>query len=106
MESNKISAAPGKVLVHNLDRGEQVSEAGIVLRDDDGTTRGVHARWGQVYSVGSDVTDIKEGEWILVVHGRWSRTIEVDGVQLNLVDYPKNVLLAGPTRPKDLFVGY
>ena len=106
MESKVMQASPGKVLVTNLDRGEQVSEAGIILRDDDGTVRGVHARWGQVYSVGEDITDLKEGEWILVVHGRWSRTIEVNGVELNLVDYPENVLIAGPTRPKDLFVGY
>lgn len=106
MESKVITACKGKVLVTNLDRGEQRSEAGIILRDDDGTTRGIHSRWAKVYSVGEDITDIQEGEWILVEHGRWSRTIEIDGVQLNLVDYPKGVLGASPERPKDVFVGY
>lgn len=106
MESKVMKAGVGKVIVTNLDRGEQVSEAGIVLRDDDGTLRGIHPRWSQVYSVGDDVTDVNVGDWVLVVHGRWSRTIEIDGVELNLVDYPENVMIASPTRPKDLFIGY
>lgn len=106
MESKVITACKGKVLVTDMDRGEQRSAAGIILRDDDGTTRGIHSRWAKVYSVGDDITDIKEGEWILVEHGRWSRTIEIDGVQLNLVDYPKGVLGASPERPTDLRLGY
>lgn len=106
MESKVITACKGKVLVTDLDRGEQKSAAGIILRDDDGTTRGVHSRWAKVYSVGEDITDIKEGEWILIMHGRWSRTIEVDGIQLNLVDYPASVLVVAPERPKDVFIGY
>lgn len=106
MESNVLTACKGKVLVSNLDSGEQVLASGIVLRDDDGKVRGVHSRWAKVYSVGEDITELKVGEWILVSHGRWSRTITVDDVSLNLVDYPKGVLAASSTRPDFLGLGY
>ena len=98
-----LNALKGKVLVESLDRGEQVLESGIVLTDDNMTVRGAHSRWAKVYSVGEDVTEIKEGEWILIAHGRWSRTIELGGVQLNLVDYPNGVLAKAQERPK--FIG-
>ncbi|MCU6295055.1 hypothetical protein, partial [Escherichia coli] len=53
-----------------------------------------------VYSVGEDITDIKEGQWILIDHGRWSRTIEIDGIKMNLVDYPAAVSLVSDTDPR------
>ncbi|SOK59137.1 hypothetical protein [Yersinia phage fHe-Yen9-03] len=106
MESKVLNACKGKVLVSNLDSGEQVLKSGIVLRDDDGKVRGVHSRWAKVYSVGENVTDIEAGEWILVSHGRWSRTITVEGISLNLVDYPKGVLAACKERPDFLGLGY
>lgn len=96
-----LDACKGKVLVQNLDKGEQKLKSGIVLQDDDGKLSGIHARWAQVHSVGPDITDIKEGEWILINHGRWSRTICIDGIELNLVDYPNGVLAAAPERPDD-----
>jgi Chaperonin 10 Kd subunit. len=104
MESKVLTACKGKVLVTNLDSGEQKTAGGIVLSDDDGKLRGIHSRWAKVYSVGEGIVDIQEGEWILVEHGRWSRTITVDGIQMNLVDYPKGVLCASPDRPKG-FIG-
>lgn len=105
MESKKLTACKGKVLVTNLDSGEQKTAGGIILRNDDGKLRGIHSRWAKVYSVGEDITDIEEGEWILIEHGRWSRTIDVDGVHMNLVDYPKGVLCASPDRPDYIGLG-
>lgn len=106
MESNKVlTACKGKVMVSDIDYGEQVTESGIIIQSDDGKLRGIRSRWAKVYSVGEDITDIKEGEWILVAHGRWSRTIEIDGLKLNLVDYPKGVLCAAPKKP-DNYVGF
>jgi len=106
MESKVLTACKGKVLVTHLDTGEQKLKSGIVLRDDDGTVRGVHSRWAKVYSVGEDITELKEGDWILIAHGRWSRTITINDVSLNLVDYPKGVLAAGDERPEFLGLGY
>lgn len=100
MESKVLEAFKGKVLVTNLDSGEQKTAAGIIIPNDDGKVSGIHSRWAKVYAVGSDIIDIKEGEYILISHGRWSRTIELDGVKLNLVDYPAGVLAAAPERPE------
>lgn len=104
MKAN-IEACKGKVLVSDLDRGEQVLDSGIILTNNDGKTSGIHSRWAKVHSVGEDITDIKPGEWVLVEHGRWSRTIVVDGVELNLVDYPKGVLAAADERPNYIGLG-
>ena len=94
-----IQAMPGKVLVHNMERGERTTSGGIILRNDEGKSEGIHNRWAQVYSVGTDVDDIAPGEWILVEHGRWSREINIQDETLYLVDYPKGVLAAAPEKP-------
>lgn len=99
--SKVMTAYKGKVLVTNLEYGERTTAGGIVLTNDDGTLRGIRSRWAKVYSVGEDITDIKEGEWVLVEHGRWSRTIEVDGIKMNLIDYPNSVLCAAAEKPLD-----
>lgn len=105
MESKVLKACKGKVLVTDIDQGEQKTASGIIIQNDDGKTIGVHSRWAKVYSIGEDITDIKEGEWILVSHGRWSRTIDIDGVKLNLVDYPKGVLCVAEERPDYIGLG-
>jgi co-chaperonin GroES (HSP10) len=100
----KISALKGKVLVTNLERGSRVLR-GIIIPDDNGKTEGIRARWGQVFSVGADVTDIKPGQWILVENGRWTRMLVVkddDHKEIKLwgVEYPKSVLLVSDTDPE------
>lgn len=100
-----IEACKGKVLVVDLEQGEKVLDSGIIIPNDDGKSSGIRARWAKVYSVGSDITEIKANEWILVEHGRWSRTIEVDGLQLNLVDYPKGILAASSEKPDQTYNG-
>lgn len=100
MESKVIEACKGKVLVTELETGERVLDSKIIIPNDDGKLSGIRSRWAKVYAVGDDITDISEGEYILISHGRWSRTIEIDGVKLNLVDYPKGVLAVSPDKPK------
>lgn len=95
-----ISAYKGKVLVSDLDNGEQVRESGIVLKDDASKESGIHPRWAKVHAVGEGVTDIMPGDFILVDTGRWSRNIEFEGTVLNLVDYPKGVLLVADKKPQ------
>lgn len=71
-----IEAFNKKVIATNLEHGETKSEGGIVVPDDNGKERGIRPRWCKVYKIGSDIKDIKEGEWILVEHGRWSYKFE------------------------------
>ena len=100
----KIRPLKGKVLATNLERGSRVVN-GIIIPDDNGQSRGIRPRWGQVYAVGPDITEIKVGEWILIEHGRWTRMLKItedDGKEVQLwgVDWPNAVLLASDKDPE------
>ena len=77
-----------KVIVHNMNFGEQRSSGGIVVLGDDGKDRGIYPRWGQVFAKGEENTDKFEvGDWILIEHGRWTR-----GAELELDDGSKTTI--------------
>ncbi len=77
---------PDDVLVYNMEQGQQRTRGGIILADDTSygnigehaakAGRGIRARWAQVYKVGSNVTDVNPGNWVLVEHGRWTYAID------------------------------
>jgi len=74
-----LKAVGNRVLVSDMYFGEQTTKSGIILKDDNGTTRGVYPRWGRVYRKGPHNEDpYSEGDWVLVEHGRWTRGITVD----------------------------
>lgn len=75
----KIHPIRNKVLVIDMNFGEQVLASGIVLASDDGKDRGIHPRWAQVYAVGPEhKEEFGVGDWILLEHGRWSRGINIE----------------------------
>lgn len=74
-----LKAVGNRVLVSDMYFGEQKTASGIILKDDDGTTRGIYPRWSKVYRKGPHNDDpYSEGDWVLVEHGRWTRGIVVD----------------------------
>ena len=86
-----------KILVRDMQWGETVTQAGIIILDDDGQERGIKPRWAQVWKMGREVDeDYNVGDWILIEHGRWTRSINiVDGdnkFKMNMVD-PEAVML-------------
>jgi hypothetical protein len=77
----KIRALNNDVIISNMHFGDMKTQSGLIIRSDDGKSHGVKPRWGKVYKVGPLQTDVKEGQWILVEHGRWTRKIKIhDGV--------------------------
>ena len=61
----------------------------LLLQDDDGTTRGIYPRWAKVYSKGPDNKDeFQVGDWILIMHGRWTRGLKVE-TQMEKLKYVK-----------------
>lgn len=77
--TGNIKPIRDKVLVTNMEFGEQVLTSGIVLTSDNGKDRGIHPRWAQVYAVGPDhKEEFGIGDWILLEHGRWSRGIDIE----------------------------
>ena len=76
--ADSIRPIKNRVLVTNMHFGEQTTKGGIIIRSDDGETRGIYPRWGQVHSKGPDNNDPYEvGDWVLVEHGRWTRGLEI-----------------------------
>lgn len=100
----KITPLGNTVLVSGMNFKERLSSGGIVLLGDDGKTSGIRPRWGQVYAIGPDQTDVKVGDWIFVLHGRWTRGIEIEDnsgkITVRKVD-PKDIVLTAEERPYD-----
>jgi hypothetical protein len=65
-------------LVRDMNFSGRTLSSGIVLLNDDAKTAGIRPRWAKVYAVGADQQDVREGQWVLIEHGRWSRGIEVE----------------------------
>jgi len=65
------------ILVEEMNFGERKTRSGIILPGDDGELRGIRPRWARVYAVGHEQEDIKEGQYILVSHGRRTRGVDV-----------------------------
>jgi len=79
IQVKKIKAIGNRVLVTDMNFGEQKTSGGIVLTSDDGKSRGIYPRWGKVYDKGPDnCDDYKIGQWVLVEHGRWTRGIGLE----------------------------
>ena len=74
-----LRAIGNRVLVTDMYFGEQKTAGGLIIKDDDGTTRGIYPRWARVYDKGPDnKDDYAVDDWILIEHGRWTRSMLVD----------------------------
>lgn len=101
----KIVPLRDNVLVSDMEFGFEKTKSGIIVTSDNGKTQGIHPRWGKVWAVGPEQTDIKVGEWVCVEHGRWTRTVEVeteDGIiELRMIDN-NAVLMTADEKPEDV----
>jgi hypothetical protein len=89
--------------------GEQKTASGLIIKDDDGTTRGIYPRWAKVYGKGPKNTDPYEiGQWILIEHGRWTRGFKVDDgeskKELRMVE-AESIIAYADEKPNDLYIG-
>ena len=106
----KPEAIGNRVLVSDMHFGEQVTHSGLIIKDDDGTTRGIYPRWGKVYSKGPKNKDeYNVGQWILIEHGRWTRSFVVENdedgeIELRMVE-SESVLAFSDKKPDGLQLG-
>lgn len=87
----KLTPVLDRVIVTDMYFGEQRTAGGIIIRDDDGTTRGIYPRWARVHAKGRlNEEEYQIGDWILIEHGRWTRGVKVDEgngeVELRMVE--------------------
>ena len=110
IKTDKLRAIGNRVLVTDMDFGEQKTASGLIISSDDGQTRGVYPRWGKVYSKGPENKDEYEiGHWILVEHGRWTRGMKLDitdvvEVEMRMVE-AESVLAYAEDKPNDVRIG-
>ena len=105
---NKIRALHDNVLVADMEFDTRITQTGLILPNDNGTTLGIRPRWGRVYAVGDQQQDVRVGDWILVAHGRWTRGLDIEDGEtehrrtIRKID-PADILLVseGPDRPLD-----
>lgn len=95
-----------KVFVSEMNFGEEKTASGIVLTSDNGKGQGVHPRWGKVWAVGPTQQDVKVGEWVLVEHGRWTRTVEYEAedgtvIEVRMIDND-GILAVADEKPSDV----
>lgn len=97
------------VLVTDMNFDEQVTASGIIIRSDDGKVEGVKPRWGRVWAVGPEQTDIKVGEWVLIEHGRWTRGIKIDdkdGQEITIRwAESKSIMMSADAPPSEVYFG-
>lgn len=102
----KIRPLADKVFVSDMEFGMQRSAAGLYIPGDDGKTQGIHPRWGRVWAIGDEQQDVKVGDWVLIEHGRWTRTVKYENddgseIEVRMVDNDAIMLIADE-KPNDV----
>lgn len=104
-----LKAVGNRVLVTDMYFGEQTTAGGLIIKDDDGTTRGIYPRWAKVYAKGPDNKDeYAVGQWILIEHGRWTRAMLINDSEgkkeVRMVE-SESVLAYSDEKPTGLQIG-
>jgi co-chaperonin GroES (HSP10) len=92
------------VVVHQMEFGERLSHAGLILPNDDMKNSGIRPRWARVYAIGPDQKDLQVGQWIYIAHGRWTRGVKIEdteGVQIVRKVDNKDILLVSDEKVQD-----
>lgn len=100
----QLKALRDHVIITDMNFETRISTGGIIIPGDNGTTKGIRPRWGQVYAVGPEQKDVRVGQWILVAHGRWTRGLDIEDENgkrtIRRVD-PKDIMIVSDERMED-----
>ena len=106
---DKIRALHNDVLVADMEFDTRITQAGLILPNDNGTTLGIRPRWGRVYAVGNEQQDVTVGQWILIEHGRWTRGIKIEDDEgekiIRRVDTKCMMMVSDEPPPDDVLLG-
>ena len=104
LQQSQIHPLANSVIVSEMIFDQRITSSGIILPNDNGTGSGIRPRWGQVYAVGPEQTDVTVGQWICVAHGRWTRGIDIEDESgkktLRRID-PNDILMVSDELPQD-----
>ena len=104
----KINPIRDNVLITDMEFGQERTTAGIIIQNLNGKSEGIKARWGRVWAIGPDQSDVNIGEWICIAHGRWTRGITVEDdnqeeIIVRRVDN-KDILIVSDQKPDSVYV--
>jgi len=101
----QFRALSDSVIVEGMEFDQRITQTCLILPSDNGKSSGSRPRWGRVYAVGPEQTDVRVGEWICVAHGRWTRGVDIEDGEvkrtIRKID-PKDILISADERPNDL----
>ena len=104
IHKHQLRALHAHVIVSEMTFDQRITQGGLILLNDNGTTLGIRPRWGQVYAVGPEQKDVKVDQWVLVEHGRWSRGVKINqnGEEFTIrrAD-PKSIMFVSDIEPVD-----
>jgi len=104
LQQSQIHPLTNSVIVSEMIFDQRITSSGIILPNDNGTGSGIRPRWGQVYAVGPEQSDVTVGQWICVAHGRWTRGIDIEDESgkktLRRID-PNDILMVSDELPQD-----
>ena len=102
---DKFHALNDSVIVEDMEFDVRITQTGLILPNDNGKSSGIRPRWGRVYAVGPEQTDVHVGEWVCVAHGRWTRGLDIEDDEgkrtIRKID-PKDILMSADERPADV----
>jgi len=78
LSRSQIKALHDHVIVSEMVFDQRITQSGLILMNDNGTTLGIRPRWGRVYAVGPKQQDVRVGQWVCVAHGRWTRGLDIE----------------------------
>ena len=104
VDQSQFKALKKDIIVTDMTFDQRISRGGIIIPNDNGTSIGIRPRWGRVYAVGKDQTDVQVGQWIMIAHGRWTRGLDIEDETgkrtVRKID-PKDILLISDSEPQD-----
>jgi co-chaperonin GroES (HSP10) len=107
-EIKEIRPLGDTILVTDMNFKERFTSGGLILLGDDGKTAGIRPRWGQVYAIGPLQLDVKVDDWVCVIHGRWTRGLEIEDLEgektIRRVDN-KDILMVSNDPQQDETIG-
>jgi co-chaperonin GroES (HSP10) len=104
IQRQQLKPLKSHIIVTDMNFEVRLSQGGIILPGDNGTTKGIRPRWARVYAIGPEQQNVQVGQWILVAHGRWTRGLDIEDENgkhtIRRVD-PKDILLISDEQMDD-----
>jgi hypothetical protein len=102
----KLKAIKNHIIATEGDFGAQTTKAGIIIGSTTGTSEGIVPRWFHITAVGPDIDWVKEDDWVLVEHGRWTEGFSLDQTNVDAPKYwrldPDGLMMVSDEKPDQL----